>query len=55
MSDLLPVDRCDRCGARAAHRVEMAAGELFFCEHHMAQYRDRLPQHVTAASGQAGE
>lgn len=49
-------DRCDRCGARAVHRVEFAAGELLFCGHHYAEHKDRLPQTEPAAtSGLAGE
>ena len=33
-----PLDRCDRCGAAAQVRVEMAAGELLFCQHHARQH-----------------
>lgn len=55
MTALTAIDRCDRCGARAAHRVEFKAGELLFCEHHARQYRDCLPQTSAAASGVAGE
>lgn len=45
----------DRCGARAAHRVEFTAGELLFCAHHYREHKDRLPQPFAAASGQTGE
>ena len=56
VTGLLPTDRCDGCGARAAHRVELAAGELLFCEHHWREHKDHLPQPTTAASsGQPGE
>ena len=31
---LLPADRCDRCGAQAFVKVEMASGgDLLFCDH----------------------
>ena len=55
MTALLATDRCDRCGARAVHRFEFAAGELLFCQHHANEHKDRLPQPLVAASGQAGE
>ncbi|WP_293787478.1 hypothetical protein [uncultured Aeromicrobium sp.] len=36
-------DRCDRCGAQAYVRVELAAGaELLFCAHHARQHEDKL-------------
>jgi hypothetical protein len=31
---------CDRCPARV--RVELPAGELHFCNHHIRAHRDRL-------------
>jgi len=38
-------DRCDRCGAQAYVRVEMAGGlELFFCLHHSKEHADKLKQ-----------
>jgi hypothetical protein len=36
-------DRCDRCGAVAAVRVLLPAGdELLFCGHHARQHAPRL-------------
>jgi hypothetical protein len=38
-------DRCDRCGARAAIRVVLAAGtDLLFCAHHARVYDTKLRQ-----------
>lgn len=39
---LTAADRCDRCGARAAHRHEFTAGELLFCEHHNREHADKI-------------
>lgn len=36
-------DRCDRCGAQAYVRVELAGGaELLFCAHHAKAHADAL-------------
>lgn len=36
-------DRCDRCGAQAYLRVELAAGgELLFCAHHGRAHEDKI-------------
>lgn len=36
-------DRCDRCGAQAYVRVELANGaELMFCAHHAREHEDKL-------------
>lgn len=35
-------DLCDSCGAQAYVRVTLPAGELLFCGHHSAKYRDSL-------------
>jgi hypothetical protein len=36
-------DRCDRCGAQAYLRVELASGgELLFCAHHAREHGDAL-------------
>lgn len=36
-------DRCDRCGAQAYLRVELAGGaELLFCAHHAREHGDKL-------------
>ena len=38
-------DRCDRCGAQAYVRVELASGaELLFCAHHAREHEDKLRQ-----------
>jgi len=40
---LTAADRCDRCGAQAYLRVELAAGaELLFCAHHAREHGDKL-------------
>ena len=42
-SPLTASDRCDRCGAQAYLRVELAAGgELLFCAHHAREHGDKL-------------
>lgn len=45
LSGLSAIDRCDRCGAQAYVRVELASGaELLFCAHHARQHEDKLRQ-----------
>jgi hypothetical protein len=40
---LSAVDRCDRCGAQAYLRVELAGGgDLLFCGHHAREHGDKL-------------
>jgi hypothetical protein len=39
---LTALDRCDSCGAQAYVKVTMASGELFFCAHHGAKYKEKL-------------
>ena len=39
---LTALDRCDSCGAQAYVKVTMAAGELLFCAHHGAKFKDKL-------------
>ena len=39
---LTALDRCDSCGAQAYVRVTMASGELLFCAHHGAQFKEKL-------------
>lgn len=42
-SEFTAADRCDRCGAQAYVRVELAGGgKLYFCAHHGAQFSDKL-------------
>lgn len=37
------MDRCDRCGAQAYVRAELANGlELLFCAHHARQHEEKL-------------
>jgi hypothetical protein len=36
-------DRCDRCGAQAYLRVQLASGsELMFCAHHARELGEKL-------------
>lgn len=39
---LTALDRCDSCGAQAYVRVTLASGELLFCAHHAAEFKDKL-------------
>ncbi|MCU1470846.1 MAG: hypothetical protein JWQ39_1995 [Glaciihabitans sp.] len=39
---LTGLDRCDSCGAQAYVRVTMSTGELLFCAHHGAQFKEKL-------------
>ncbi len=40
---LTAADRCDRCGAQAYLRVELASGlELLFCAHHAREHDAKL-------------
>ena len=39
---LTALDRCDSCGAQAYVKVTMASGELLFCGHHGAKYKEKL-------------
>jgi hypothetical protein len=41
-NQLSGLDRCDSCGAEAYVRVTMASGQLFFCAHHGAKFKDKL-------------
>jgi len=40
--ELSALDRCDSCGAQAYVRVTLASGDLYFCAHHGAKFRDKL-------------
>ncbi len=40
--ELTALDRCDSCGAQAYVRVTLASGELLFCAHHAAEFKDKL-------------
>lgn len=49
------LDRCDRCGAQAYVRVELAAGgELLFCAHHAREHADKLQQVAAAIQDETG-
>jgi hypothetical protein len=39
---LSALDRCDSCGAQAYVRVTVSTGDLFFCAHHGAQFKEKL-------------
>ena len=39
---LTALDRCDQCGAQAYVRATMASGDLLFCAHHGAKYKEKL-------------
>lgn len=41
---LTAIDRCDRCGAQAYLRVELAGGELLFCAHHAREHGEKIRQ-----------
>jgi hypothetical protein len=39
---LTALDRCDSCGAQAYVRATLVTGELMFCAHHAARFKDSL-------------
>lgn len=39
---LSALDRCDSCGAQAYVRATLATGELLFCAHHAARFKEQL-------------
>ncbi len=39
---LTALDRCDSCGAQAYVRATLVTGELLFCAHHAARFKDSL-------------
>jgi hypothetical protein len=40
---LTALDRCDRCGAQAYLRIELAGGsELLFCAHHSREHEQQI-------------
>jgi hypothetical protein len=46
---LTALDRCDRCGAQAYLRVELAGGgDLLFCAHHAREHGDKLREVAVA-------
>jgi hypothetical protein len=42
VAPLTGLDRCDRCGAQAYVRVELAVGELLFCGHHAHEHAPKF-------------
>ena len=55
LTSLSAVDRCDRCGAQAYVRVELAGGaELLFCAHHARQHEDKLREVATVIHDETG-
>ena len=47
-SSLTAEDRCDRCGAQAYLRVELASGlDLLFCAHHAREHDSKLREVAT--------
>ncbi|MGI8699706.1 MAG: DUF7455 domain-containing protein [Nocardioidaceae bacterium] len=49
------LDRCDRCGAQAYVRVELASGgELMFCAHHAREHADKLHQVASTIHDETG-
>lgn len=48
-------DRCDRCGAQAYVRVELAGGsELLFCAHHARAHEAKLREVAVAIHDESG-
>ncbi|MGV8876539.1 MAG: DUF7455 domain-containing protein [Rhodoglobus sp.] len=39
---LTALDRCDSCGAQAYIRATLASGDLLFCAHHGAKFKEKL-------------
>ncbi|MBH0009232.1 hypothetical protein [Salinibacterium sp. SWN1162] len=39
---LTAIDRCDSCGAQAYIRATLTSGDLLFCAHHGAKFKDKL-------------
>jgi hypothetical protein len=55
LTGLSAIDRCDRCGAQAYVRVELAGGaELLFCAHHARQHEDKLREVAITIHDESG-
>jgi hypothetical protein len=53
---LTAADRCDRCGAQAYLRVELAGGgELLFCAHHAREHGDKLREIAVTVHDETGK
>lgn len=49
------LDRCDRCGAQAYVRIELASGhDLLFCAHHAREHSEKLQQIASAIHDESG-
>lgn len=49
------LDRCDRCGAQAYVRVELASGlELLFCAHHAREHASKITQVAATIQDDSG-
>lgn len=48
LPSLTALDRCDSCGAQAYVRATLASGELLFCAHHGARFREKLEGQLLA-------
>ncbi len=46
--ELSGLDRCDSCGAQAYIRATLASGDLLFCAHHGAKFKEKLAPTVLA-------
>jgi hypothetical protein len=54
-TQLTALDRCDRCGAQAYVRVELArGGELLFCAHHAREHAEKLQQVAASIQDETG-
>jgi hypothetical protein len=52
---LTPLDRCDRCGAQACVRVELANGhDLMFCAHHAREHAAKLHEVASVIDDASG-
>jgi hypothetical protein len=55
LSGLAATDRCDRCGAQAYVRIELASGsDLLFCAHHARQHEDKLREVAISIHDETG-
>ena len=55
-SSLTALDRCDRCGAQAYLRVELAGGgDLLFCAHHAREHGDKLREVAVTVHDETGK
>jgi hypothetical protein len=53
---LTALDRCDRCGAQAYLRVELAGGgDLLFCAHHAREHGDKLREIAVNVHDETGK